>query len=293
MTELIEIRRLATMAEAERLALVLVAVGIPCHIAPGPGGVGLLVAADEARAARRQLDLYERENAAPPTSPLRPAPWSVEAALAYAALLVFLFVASATGLWSVDWLSAGAAAAGPIREGAVWRTMTTLTLHADLAHLLGNIAFGAVFALPVCRLLGTGLGWLAILMAGALGNELNALVRAPEHAAIGASTALFGALGILSSYAQTARARPWQGRIRRWAPVAAGIMLVTLVGLGGERTDVGAHLWGFAVGAVLGFGLARADGRIPLGPGAQALYGLVAAATLALAWLAALLRGGG
>jgi hypothetical protein len=78
----------------------------------------------------------------------------------------------------------------------------------------------------VAQLLGSGLAWLAILLAGALGNALNALVQSPKHTAIGASTAIFGALGILSGYMRRSRVVPWRGGLRRWAPLAGGVMLL-------------------------------------------------------------------
>ena len=55
-------------------------------------------------------------------------------------------------------------------------------------------------------------------------------------------------------YTRQRRTVPWRGGITSWAPLAAGILLLVYLGFGGERTDVGAHVAGFAVGAVLGFG---------------------------------------
>ncbi len=119
------------------------------------------------------------------------------------------------------------------------------------------------------QLLGQGLAWLAILLAGALGNALAALLRAPDHTAIGASTAVFAALGIVSAYT---RQRRWLERhlgLRRLAPLGAGVLLLAYLGFGGERTDVGAHVMGFAVGLAVGWALARWFDRVPRGPWAQ------------------------
>ena len=54
-----------------------------------------------------------------------------------------------------------------------------------------------------------------MLLAGALGNALNAALQAADHTAVGASTAIFGALGDRVGLAPTA--------------------LVMLLLLGGER----------------------------------------------------------
>jgi rhomboid protease GluP len=289
-TELVEVRRSEGQREAEQLALVLAAVGIGCRLVAGRRGVGLCVAPRDAEAARRQLDAYERENAPErePAMEARPGRHGLPAAIAYALVLLFFFGADRRGAWSIDWSAVGAAQAGLIRDGAWWRTLTALTLHADHAHLLGNLAAGVAFGTLAAQLLGPGLAWLAVLLAGALGNALDAAFHAPGHTAVGASTALFGALGVVSGHTWQRRKLPWRGGLRRWAPLAAGVMLLVYLGWGGERTDVGAHVAGFAAGAVLGLALGRHAGRLPEGPRAQRLYGLLACGLLSLAWLLAL-----
>jgi membrane associated rhomboid family serine protease len=290
--ELVEISRSPTRAAAEQQALVLAAVGISSRLVGGDGGVvALYVSSVDALRADWELHCYARENAAPrrPRLPAVAALYRIEGALAYCAMLLFFFAAERRHAFSIDWLAAGAAQAGLIQDGAWWRTITALCLHADLDHLLGNLAFGAVAGVLVAQLLGTGVGWLAILLVGALGNEVNALLHGSGHGAIGASTAVFGALGILSGHAGTARTVPWRNHVRRWAPVGAGIMLLAFMGFAGERTDIGAHVAGFAIGVGAGLALARLGLRLPHGPWAQRLCGSVALALVALAWLLALL----
>jgi membrane associated rhomboid family serine protease len=289
-TELVEVSRPRTRAAAEQQALVLAAAGISSRLVMADGAATLYVSSLEAARARHELSCYARENA--PRRPLLPAVAalrSIEGALAYCAVLLFFFAAERRHALSIDWLTAGAAQAGSIQDGAWWRTITALCLHADLGHLVSNLAFGAVAGVLVAELLGTGLGWLAILLVAALGNEINALVHSAGHSAIGASTAVFGALGILSGHTGTSRSVPWRSHIRRWAPVGAGIMLLAFLGFGGERTDIGAHVTGFAIGVAAGLALARAGRRLPHGPWAQRVWGALALALLALAWLMALL----
>ena len=139
------------------------------------------------------------------------------------------------------------------------------------------------------QLLGAGLAWLAIVLTGALGNLLTAWLQAPGHASIGASTALFGALGILAGFMRQRRVVPWRGGIRRWAPLSAGILLLVFLGFGGENTDVGAHVAGFAIGGLVGLALGRWGSRLPQGPSAQWRYGQIAMVLLAGAWALALL----
>lgn len=296
MTDLVEVRRCRTQAEAEQFALVLAAIGIDGFLLPDRGCVVLYVALPDAEYARRQLDAFERENPIewqPSPSPAPASNFDFGASMAYAIVLLFVFGAQRRTTWSIDWLAAGAVQVGLIREGAWWRTVTALTLHADHAHLLVNLAAGILLGPLVAQLLGNGLGWLAILLAGALGNGLNALLHADEHTAVGASTALFGALGLLSGHGRRSRVVPWRGGIRRWAPLGAGIMLLAYLGFGGERTDVGAHVAGFLVGGVLGFVLAHCANLVPQGPVAQRFYGITACALLAVAWLFATHHQGG
>ena len=288
--ELVEVGRAGTLADVEQQALVLAAVGIESRLVAADGVVKLYVAAPEILRARRELSCYERENTPErrPRFQARAALRRIEGALAYAAVLLFFFAAARRHAFSIDWLAAGAAQAGLIVDGAWWRTITALSLHAELGHLMSNLAFGMVVGLLVAQLLGSGLGWLAMLLAGAFGNGLNALLHAAGHSAIGASTALFGALGIMSGYARRSRSVPWRGRLRHWAPIGAGIMLLAFLGFGGERTDVGGHVAGFVAGGALGFALAHAGDRLPQGARAQQIYGALACALFALAWLFAL-----
>jgi rhomboid protease GluP len=290
MTDLVEVGRSKTLADARQQVLVLAAVGIECHLMRADRDVGLYVASTAVEQAVQELACYEREN--PPSGqqplPARPARHAVDAALAYCAVLLFFFGAEHRHVLSVDWAAIGAAQAGLIRDGAWWRTCTALSLHADPLHLMSNLASGVIFGIFVAQILGSGVAWLTILLAGALGNALNALVQSPEHTATGASTAIFGALGILSGYMRRSRVVPWRGGVRRWAPLGAGIMLLAFLGFSGERTDIGAHVAGFAMGGVMGFILAPAADRLKNAPRVQWISGALACGLFFLAWLLAL-----
>lgn len=253
--------------------------------------MSLCVLAADVDRAKEQLSSYARENAPPKQRGLRGGLGvrGLDAALLYCAVLLFFFVAARRNLFSVDWASEGAVQAGLIRDGAWWRTVTGLVLHADGGHLMGNLAFGTVFGVLLARLVGSGIAWLVVLLTGALGNALNIALQAPDHTAIGASTGIFGAVGFLSGYTQRARSAPGSSRLRRWAPVSAGIMLLAFLGLGGERTDIWAHIWGFVVGGALGFALAfaRVERLMPM-RATQLLCAGLTVGLLLLAWLLAL-----
>ena len=175
-----------------------------------------------------------------------------------------------------------------MRAGEWWRAVTALTLHLDHGHLIGNLLAGMAIGTLAAQLLGPGLAWLAILLAGTLGNLLAALLRAPDHTAIGASTAVFAALGIVSAFTRQRRWLQRDLRLRRLAPLGAGVLLLAYLGFGGERTDVGAHVAGFAVGLAVGWVLARWYERVPRGPRAQWRYGGLAAGLLLWSWAIAI-----
>ena len=48
---------------------------------------------------------------------------------------------------SVDWAATGAAQAGLNCDGQWWRTITALSLHADVLHLMSNLASGVIFGI--------------------------------------------------------------------------------------------------------------------------------------------------
>lgn len=319
MEELVEVSRCASLSEARSQALVLVAVGIACQVAEGADGARLYVHPEAAERAKWELQSYQEENRRAPlmsraerigllpgkrgTAPAadRPEVQTVrdEAAavlpsppvlgtLGYALVLLAGFGAQARRPWGLDWTELGAVQAGAVLAGELWRTATALTLHGDLEHLLGNLVFGGVCGLLVAGQFGTGVAWLAIVLAGTLGNLLNALLQDPGHAAVGASTAVFGGLGFLAGAAQSARELRWRQGLRRWAPVAAGVMLLAFLGVGGPRTDVGAHLAGFAVGVGLGYAGAHVPPALRDRPRVQAGSAAGALGLLALAWLWAL-----
>jgi len=272
--------------------LVLAAIGISSRVEPFGNAMALMVSVSHSERARWELATYARENRHDGRHRGPPAKidiWSIEAALAYIAVLLFVFAADSKGLFSLHWGQLGAADAGLIVDGAWWRAVTALTLHTGSVHLFGNLAAGVIFAVLLSHSLGGGVAWLAIVVAGALGNGLNAVIQPAAHLSIGASTAVFGALGILAGTALKSRkAMQWRGSLRRWTPIAGGIMLLAFFGMGGERTDIWAHVAGFGVGVPMGFVLVHlnADGlrqRSVQAASAAATFGLVT-----IAWAIAL-----
>jgi len=86
-----------------------------------------------------------------------------------------------------------------------------------------------------------------------LGNFANALFYETRHVSIGASTAVFGALGILAGYQFLTKIKHPRQRIKAWLPLAGGLALLAILGSGAE-SDIMAHLFGFLSGILLGLG---------------------------------------
>ncbi len=151
---------------------------------------------------------------------------------------------------------------GMIDAGEWWRPFTGLFLHADFLHLLGNVMSAAFFTPFVSRALGPWLAWALILLCGTLGNILTAWLHHPEvYLSMGASTAVFGALGILAGlgFSSSVRESSRGAWMRMAAPVVAGFILLGWLGSGavGSNTDVMAHALGFGSGLFCGFAVAE------------------------------------
>lgn len=280
----------ADRASADERALVVLAMGLPYWMFAAESGFSLWTEAPEAAQVREQLALYELEQqrrAAP--APLRePAtsdgPW-VGAAL-FGAVLALVAVAT-DGATNRVVAAALLDARAVVLRGELWRTVTALTLHADLAHLLGNLAAGALFAYHAARRLGTGLAWLLIVLAGAAGNLATAWVyRSSGHLALGASTAVFAALGLLGGASLRRRPAGGDGTRPRLLPLAAALVLLAFLG-GAERTDVVAHAGGFAAGATAGLLVGGFDAQHTR-PVLRRLCGATALALVGAAWICAL-----
>lgn len=276
-----------TLRQAEEWSLVLTARRVPHRLRHELDGWRVETLAPLAPRAMAELTAYVRENRRRPFLFI-PRPFfdnSRGTLLVLASLVAFYGLTNSTwpglGLYPHRFAELGAADNLRILAGEGWRLVTCLTLHADAAHVLGNAIIGMVFLIPVCRELGGGLGWWLVVVAGILGTLANALIHGGAHSSIGFSTAVFAAAGILGAV------RSVHGQLHarsRWVPVAAGLALLSLLGFGGERTDVGAHILGFVAGSLLGFlAAALTRHRLP-GPLGQWLLGTGALLLPVAAW---------
>ncbi len=273
-------------AACDERALVLLAVGIQGTVEAGPAGFSLLVGQGDAGRALEELERYRLENRPRPRPlPLKLHRGALGGAAAYVAILFLVGVASSRSLGRFDWYGAGILDGARFQHGEYWRSITALTLHADLAHLAANAGFGALFGYLAARVYGAGAAWLLILIAATLANLANGALMPDWRSSLGASTAVFAALGALAVHrwpAATRRARLGLAG----APIVAALVLLALLGTGDAHTDISAHALGFAAGALLAVPLRRyapSPGRPQRRAARLALLILVAAWGAALA----------
>jgi rhomboid protease GluP len=269
-------------------SLVLEAGSIEHEIRQAEGGWLLSVTPELLSLAYDELEHYNAERRVPRrvAEAITVRPGATAGAAVYVLILVVTAYCTGRSLFDADWLSTGDLDAGTRNQW--WRAITALTLHLDQEHLFGNVLFGSVAGIAVGRLLGPGLAWASILGAAALANYVEIFIAPAAHRAVGASTAVFAALGLLAGMAWrqrlTARERLWY----RWAPLIAGICLLTLLGAGNARVDVLGHALGFLFGTAVGWTYTQLGVANNRGRRLQILTGAGAILVVCAAWLLAL-----
>lgn len=263
----------------EEWALVLAAADIEHRVEESPAGWRLLVSAGAASEAATLLAAYERDGRE------ESGPDVLEYGRSWLGVWLAALVLGLHAVADGRWVAGGRATASKILAGEVWRTVTALGLHQDLTHLVGNAAALGVFGTFLGRTLGPGLAVALLLIAGAGGNALSAVLHGPGHTAVGASTAIFGAIGIFGGL-EFVRRRRMRPRRRAWVAIAGSLALLGLLGTS-ERADLAAHLLGLVLGTFLGAGTAAVMHRVP-GRLVQGVLLVAAAAVFGTCWTVAL-----
>ncbi|WP_153555492.1 rhomboid family intramembrane serine protease [Roseimaritima sediminicola] len=283
-------------AECSESRLVLTSVGIPNRVVFRDGLWMLFVRDEHAARARAELRAFHEENpveAPDQTAPLPAFEGATAGVLVYAITLALVALYTAHRTYGLEWLEAGQMQSGQVLSGQWWRIVTALTLHLDAGHIGSNLVFGSVFGLLAGRAFGGGVAWLTIVVAGSLGNLANALVQPATHTSIGASTAVFAALGLLVAHALRNRGPARRERaLRRWSPLIGGVVLLAMTGVGGERTDVMAHVTGFLAGLVVSLLVTFIPLALLGRPAVQRTTGVAALLIVLGAWIVGLAAAG-
>lgn len=283
------IRVARTSAQADEWALVLIASGIPHDVEHDERGWTVLVPGDDVNRAQAVLAAYDAERGdapdvvPPPLPDTRPYPWM--SGVTVGLLLLAGFALTGSSVSRSRWFERGAAVAGRVVGDEPWRAITALTLHVDAVHVLGNAVAAAILLPPLAERLGVGVALGLALLAGAIGNTLTALVHDAGHAAIGASTAIFGVIGALAAL-RVVRSGTSATPRRIWVVLTAAMLLLVLLGTA-RGADLVAHALGLVTGGALGL-VAGALLQRPPRPMVQWIVAALTTLAVAGAWRLAL-----
>lgn len=240
--------------QANSYGLVLSSSGISHRVREGEGGWQVWVHEGDYKEALKTIDQYLEENrdSLPADQPLyHEYHRRTFTGLWVSAILLACHVAFTMGNDSRAFISTYGSSARHILRGELYRPVTSLMIHASPLHLAGNMVGIGLFGTAVCTITGWGVGWLLILATGIVGNLVNAVLYKTGHLSVGASTAVFGAIGILAAYQFIKKYRLPGQRMKAWLPLGGGLALLGILG-SGQHVDVMAHLLGFVAGIVLG-----------------------------------------
>lgn len=198
-----------------------------------------------------EISLYQNEN-----RPIKKAfsenkfSFSLVNSVVVLSIVLFHFVTKSADLYP-QFIQKGMLSADEALSGEWARVFTALTLHGNGLHLFSNMVLLWLFSCAISQYWGVGQAWLYVLLSGGMGNFMNAIFFHSNHNSIGASTAVFGALGIMSGIRVrlgTVRNQSFKYRV---APLIAAICLLAFLGAD-PNTDIMAHAFGLISGALIG-----------------------------------------
>lgn len=252
--EFLPVARFDELQSAQEYALVILAMQLDCLITVEPIGYYLHADSNFHPAIQREFENYTEEQTSETASTTIPVFRSgLEVALIWITTLLVCHISKLEDPGVTEkYLNSSQAV---IADFEYFRTFTALFLHADMAHLISNATFGLLFGLLVSTSYGPIRGWALIFLSGTLGNFLNAWFQYPApFFSLGASTAVFGALGLLigNGLHLAWQASSYRKGLRAFTPLLAGFMIFTFNGIGTPGTDTIAHLTGLFSGIAIG-----------------------------------------
>jgi len=134
-----------------------------------------------------------------------------------------------------------------VMNGWYWQLFTSMLIHANITHLVGNMLFLLIFGFRAEELFS---GWeylLVYFLSGLVGNMLT-LLLGPDMVSVGASGAIFGVFGAATIYSRRA--------IGQSIISALLYSFFLLMISSGPEVNNAAHLGGLAIGLIIGYALA-------------------------------------
>lgn len=187
----------------------------------------------------------------------------------YTPLVTWILIGANVGVFAIDAFLAGMSGlglmsgGGPLLDygyvsaervaaGEWWRILTSAFLHLGILHLVLNMWALYLFG-PILEQLYGRLEYLAIYLLCAAGGSVLTILVAPDQAAVGASGAIFGLLGL--AFAVSRRRHLALPRQTRMVLGQIGSLLVINLAFTFffPGISITGHLGGLAVGLLLGW----------------------------------------
>ena len=132
-------------------------------------------------------------------------------------------------------------------RGEYYRLVSSMFVHASIAHLAGNMLFLLVFGLRAEEMFSLP-EYLLVYFLGGLAGNLVSLWLLPSSFSVGASGAIFGMFGAVTVFARRSVNQSIMGAL------IYGFFLLFISS--GQGVNVFAHLGGLVCGLIIGYLLA-------------------------------------
>lgn len=130
----------------------------------------------------------------------------------------------------------------------IYRLFSSLFIHKDPSHLLGNVFFSFYPVYLLSRYYSFSFTWFSLIFLGGVANGINVLLLGETHKSLGFSTASFVALGLLLPLLKSRK------NLLSEFGLAMGIGLsFWALFSGGKHTDLSAHFFGLMLGLIFGW----------------------------------------
>ncbi len=166
--------------------------------------------------------------------------------------LLLIFTAGSYWSWThPDVNHLGATQRLVFEQGQIWRLMTTLWVHADIAHLLANCGLFIIFGLFLRNYFGLFAFPVLSLLGGMATGALALLTYSPETRLIGASGMVYFMAALwLFLFLRHADYLSWTHRVMRTIAFALVVLVPTQFE---PQVSYRTHAIGFALGLFFGW----------------------------------------